>query len=811
MQTATSYPQSALASQQALSVHPPNTHDDEDEQVESDEDEDVRDDHDEYRGSSGGDHIQVDHQNAALAQSTSAASFHGQVVQQPLMPSNYGYPVVPMPYPMVAPNFMPYFLTPPYHNPYSPTGGTGHLHPPHISQNSYSTSSVPPLPPPSAMPTELQGVGGSTQLPTTSYDQADAAHVESSGSDDPPPNKRLRRTNAVDDDELQNRSIDELYIELPPPPPVEDPDPSAPPNSHPGRVPYQKFQCKMCDAKFPRRNAAVAHIKTHLGKRRFTCSHEGCLEQGQPGFHKFGCTEVTFIDSFSTAAFVREHDCKRHELTHTATRNFTCLWPDALRRHKEKGHCGLTAAKNVEALAQDLDPTWTEGRPDPVGTSEASSSAKQPGLAYTAEDHASLLDLTRQLQAVGGVPQPIPAPTTFPTAGPSDPGGQDDVDGEAVEEPHSADRNPNDTRAPSTSSANKSTKKLSSRSKRPLPETGRHIRSDAHAVMPAPEKSVTISTTAVESRAESSIYDTVFGPSSYPTEPGVPPGASAFLPFLQIAPQNTSTTPQQGHSLTSTSFPPSSGSPYPADFITGPTSFTYSTENSYPVPASSASGVLPASFPLSSSSADTASGSISQPSFSTIAPNVAGPTGAGNFPRSALPVSGSDPASRNFQTEVNSTGPASTAKTGMSLVEIAVDAATRAQQLQQRQQEREAFARAQSEHHQPHPNHFGSIGGVQTGGSNQIDGIELDMSKFSFETLATEGHGANMCSLLHKGDVVDDLDGTDVIETPTEQGANQSSTSKTAARKKVKPHTPKTVNVPARSGLRTRSRATATS
>lgn len=175
MQTATSYPQSALASQQALSVHPPTTHDDEDEQVESDEDEDVRDDHDEYRGSTGGDHLQVDHQNGALAQSASAASFHGQVVQQPLMPSNYGYPVVPMPYPMVAPSFMPYFLTPPYHNPYSPTGGTGHLHPPHISQNSYSTSTVPPLPPPSAMPTELQGVGSSTQLPTTAYDQQDVS------------------------------------------------------------------------------------------------------------------------------------------------------------------------------------------------------------------------------------------------------------------------------------------------------------------------------------------------------------------------------------------------------------------------------------------------------------------------------------------------------------------------------------------------------------------------------------------------------------------------------------------------------------
>ncbi|KAG8923008.1 hypothetical protein FRC01_013337 [Tulasnella sp. 417] len=774
MQSASSYPQSALGSQQALHVHPPTTHDDEDEQVDSDEDDEVRDEHDEYHDPSSIGHGQVAHENGALAQSTSAASFHGQVVQQALMPSNYGYPVVPMPYPMVAPNFMPYFLTPPYHNPYSPTGGTGHLHPPHISQNSYSTSSVPPLPPPTSMPTELQGPGSATQLDTT-FDQSDTGNVESSASDGPPPNKRPRRTNAVDDDELQNRSIDELYIELPPPPPVEDPDPDAPPNSHPGRVPYQKFQCKMCDAKFPRRNAAVAHIKTHLGKRRFTCSHDGC-----------------------TAAFVREHDCKRHELTHTATRNFTCLCgrpfarPDALRRHKEKGHCGLTAAKNVEALAQDLDPTWTEGRPEPSGTSEAASSSKHPELAYTAEDHASLLDLTRQLQAVGGVPAPIPAPTTFPTAGSGDSGVQDDVDGEAVEEPHSADRNPSDLRAANSSSANKSTKRLASRPKRPLPETGRHIQSDAHAVMSAPDKSATIGTAAVDSRAQSSIYDTVFGSSSYPTEAVVPAGA-AFLPFLQMTPQNASTTPggiapQQGHSLTSASFPPSSSSPYQSDFITGPTTFTYSTENSYPVPAASASGVLPSSFPLSGSSADTASGSIGQPSFSTIAPNVAGPTGAGAFPRSAPPVSGSDPASRYSQTEVNSAGATSTAKTGMSLVEIAVDAATRAQQLQQQQQEREAFARAQSEQHQPHPNHFGSITGVQPGGNNQIDGIELDMR-----------------------DVVDDLDGTDVTETPAEQAANQSLANKAGGRKKVKPHVPKTANAPARSGLRTRSRTTATS
>lgn len=176
MQSATSYPQSASASQRSLNAHSLATHDDEDEQVESEEDDDVLDDHNEYRDSPSGDHAQADHDNRALGQSTSAASFHGQAVHQPLMPSTYGYPVMPMPYPMVTPNFMPYFLTPPYHNPYSPTGGNGHLHPPHISQNSYSTPTVPPLPPSSAVPTELEGSGNAPpQLSTASYDPPDVS------------------------------------------------------------------------------------------------------------------------------------------------------------------------------------------------------------------------------------------------------------------------------------------------------------------------------------------------------------------------------------------------------------------------------------------------------------------------------------------------------------------------------------------------------------------------------------------------------------------------------------------------------------
>ncbi|KAG8983259.1 hypothetical protein FRB90_006174 [Tulasnella sp. 427] len=775
----TSYRQSGSTGRQALALnaHPPVVEDDEDEQVESEEEDDVADGNDDYRASSSArELVQGEHENGIMGQSTSAAAFHGQAVQQPIMASTYGYPVMPMAYPLVAPSFMPYFLTPPYHNPYSPTGGTGHLHPPHISQNSYSTSTVPPLSPSTAISAGIQGPGEALTHPNTSYDTPDADDSDDQRLEGSPPNKRARRTNAVDEEELQNRSIDELYFELPPPPPVEDPDPDAPPNSHPGRVPYQKFQCKMCDAKFPRRNAAVAHIKTHLGKRRFTCSHEGC-----------------------TAAFVREHDCKRHELTHTATRNFTChcgrpfARPDALRRHKEKGHCGL-AAKSVPASgAQELDPTWTEGRPVNPAPSGAAA-AKQAGIAYPAEDHASLLVLNRQLHALGRV-TPVVSPPTFSATEPSDPGGQDDVDGEAVEESHSVDRHPNDVRAPNVTSTNKSAKRVSSRAQRPLPEIAHPAQADAHAVTPAPESSVTISTAVPDSRTQStSIYDSVFGTSSYPSGTVVPPGAASFLPFLQMAPQNTTATAstiahQQGHALASTSFAPSSGGPYPAGFMSGPSNFTYSTENGYSVAASSTPGVIPASFPLSGGSTNTASGTISQPSFpATIGPNVAGPTGPGTFSRPALPPANSDPARRYSQTEVNSIGTRSTAKVGMSLVEIAVDAATRAQQYQQQQQEREALARAQSEQYHPHPNHFGGIGGVQSGGNTHIDGIELDMR-----------------------DVVDDLDGTDVAETAMESIMATSSGNKAMGKKKAKPRTSKATNGASRNGLRTRSKATAAS
>lgn len=92
---------------------------------------------------------------------------------------------------------------------------------------------------------------------------------------EPPPPKSKRKTNARMDPKLSSKSVDELYVELPPPPREEDPDPTAPPNSNPGRVIYPRFQCTMCEAKFPRKNAVVAHIKTHVGKRRFTCSHDG--------------------------------------------------------------------------------------------------------------------------------------------------------------------------------------------------------------------------------------------------------------------------------------------------------------------------------------------------------------------------------------------------------------------------------------------------------------------------------------------------------------------------------------------------------
>ena len=128
----------------------------------------------------------------------------------------------------------------------------------------------------------------------------------------PPPAKRARRTNAIPVDvDLDNRPIEDLYTEL-----------STPGEPVQPRVPQPpKFECTMCSAKFPRKNAVVAHIKTHLGKKKFVCSHPGWYVLPSC-FSHVRRTDV----KCSEMAFVREHDCKRHETTHTGKRTYVCYW-----------------------------------------------------------------------------------------------------------------------------------------------------------------------------------------------------------------------------------------------------------------------------------------------------------------------------------------------------------------------------------------------------------------------------------------------------------------------------------------------------
>lgn len=68
--------------------------------------------------------------------------------------AEFSYPnEMPIQYPPMLPPptfLMPYFFTPPQHNPYSLSGGRGHLHPPVISQNPYPIHlAVPSLSTPS--------------------------------------------------------------------------------------------------------------------------------------------------------------------------------------------------------------------------------------------------------------------------------------------------------------------------------------------------------------------------------------------------------------------------------------------------------------------------------------------------------------------------------------------------------------------------------------------------------------------------------------------------------------------------------------
>ncbi|KAG8906108.1 hypothetical protein FRB99_007569 [Tulasnella sp. 403] len=174
--------------------------------------------------------------------------------------------------------------------------------------------------------------------------------------------------------DLVNRSPDELFEEIvevvnaptvvPPPAPLSTPSalsvlmnsPAFPPGFGPSfassfAAPFTptlppppppvyttKFKCRICEHVFPKKHTVLTHIKTHLGKKPFLCTHEGC-----------------------DMAFVREHDRKRHELTHTGVRPYVCECGkqfsrhDALRRHSTYGRCPVRDPSLLEKLKNDPD------------------------------------------------------------------------------------------------------------------------------------------------------------------------------------------------------------------------------------------------------------------------------------------------------------------------------------------------------------------------------------------------------------------------------------------------------------------------
>ncbi|KAG8936927.1 hypothetical protein FRC02_010017 [Tulasnella sp. 418] len=263
-----------------------------------------------------GNHGQNQHQQQA-----GNGQAHPHTFSQSPFPVSLTYP---MPY-IQGPYF---FIQPPHHNPYSPTGGAGHLHPPTISQAPY------------------------IQEP---YDPAEFLQEDTTNSQ--PPTKRPRKTNIDPEAAEANRPVEELFEELDDEQ-LQQQAVNGKNGAGSSKLNGYRFKCLLCESRFPRKNAVVAHIKTHLGKRKFTCGSPGC-----------------------GMAFVREHDCKRHEATHTGTRPFICVCgrpfarPDALRRHRERGHCGTI----VEGSSAPPPPAkWKgSGRPSNLARAAAAAAASQ--------------------------------------------------------------------------------------------------------------------------------------------------------------------------------------------------------------------------------------------------------------------------------------------------------------------------------------------------------------------------------------------------------------------------------------------------
>ncbi|KAG9028660.1 hypothetical protein FRB95_006252 [Tulasnella sp. JGI-2019a] len=125
--------------------------------------------------------------------------------------------------------------------------------------------------------------------------------------------------------------------------------------------PWPRFKCKICKHAFPKRQTVLTHLKSHMGMKPYLCSSPGCK-----------------------MSFVREHDCKRHEGTHTGYRGYSCecgkqfTRQDALRRHASYHRCNLANVVQYPANAETesvagspVTPTDESGVSAPSETSVA--------------------------------------------------------------------------------------------------------------------------------------------------------------------------------------------------------------------------------------------------------------------------------------------------------------------------------------------------------------------------------------------------------------------------------------------------------
>ncbi|OAV95446.1 hypothetical protein PTTG_09727 [Puccinia triticina 1-1 BBBD Race 1] len=95
----------------------------------------------------------------------------------------------------------------------------------------------------------------------------------------------------------------------------------------------KRYVCKLhgCGRSFPRKTAIESHIQTHLEDKPFICSVTNwytisytihALLNEYPHI----LIILLFLLSPSNAAFVRQHDLRRHEKIHAKSKPFNCIW-----------------------------------------------------------------------------------------------------------------------------------------------------------------------------------------------------------------------------------------------------------------------------------------------------------------------------------------------------------------------------------------------------------------------------------------------------------------------------------------------------